>query len=319
MASTRPTSPATRPLEIEITVVSAKHLKNVNWRHGDLKPYAVAYLDPERRSATKSDDAGSTRPVWNERLVLPLPSPLHHDSPLILTLDIFHSKPSETPKPLVGTARSPLNDLMDLDDPSGAPTPIRTLELQRPSGRTQGKIRIKLAIRERPYAPEPNYSMPPPNLGYYYSAPPPPHRDYRSFTSPSPYNHPIPPPPSQYPYNNYSDPYSGYYSSVSGYYSAPPAPAAAAPPARPPYYDRASGYGLGPSAPLDYSSATPYEQKQKGPNMGFGAGLAVGAVAGSLAGLALEEGLKHEEGKIAERVEGDLATREDYNDYRSDY
>ncbi|XP_020598695.1 extensin-3 [Phalaenopsis equestris] len=320
MATPRPSSPATRPLEIEITVVSAKHLKNVNWRHGDLKPYAVAYLDPERRSATKPDDAGSTRPVWNERLVLPLPPSLHHGSPLFLTLDIFHSKPSETPKPLVGTARSPLSDLIDLEDPSGTPTPIRSLELQRPSGRNQGKIRIKLAIRERPCAPEPNYSIPhPPPSSYYYSAPLPPLRNYRSFPSPSPYNHAIPPPPSQYPYGNYSDPYSGYYPPASAYYSAPPAPAAVALPARPSYYDRASSYGLGPSAPVDYSSVASYEQKQKGGNMGFGAGLAVGAVAGSLGALALEEGLKHEEGKITERVESDLATREDYNDYRSDY
>lgn len=315
MASPRPASPATRPLELEITVVSAKHLKNVNWRHGDLKPYAVAYLDPDRRSATKPDDAGSTRPVWNERLLLPLPFPLNHESSLLLTLDIFHSKPSETPKPLVGTARSPLSDLIDLEDASGITTQIRSLDLLRPSGRSQGKVRFRLAIRERPYLPDPNYLTPP--SGYYYSAPPPP-RDYRSFSSPSPYN-PMPPQLSQYPYGNYSDPYSGYYSSTPGYFSAPPAPGAAGPSARPSsYYDRSSGYALGPSAPVDYSSAPSYDQKPKGGHMGFGSGLAVGAVAGAMGGLALEEGLKHEEGKITERIEGGAA-REDYHDYRSDY
>lgn len=41
--------------------------------------------------------------------------------------------------------------------------------------------------------------------------------------------------------------------------------------------------------------------------MGFGTGLAVGAVAGALGGRALEEGLKYEEEKIAEKVENDLA------------
>ncbi|KAJ6892038.1 hypothetical protein NC651_025279 [Populus alba x Populus x berolinensis] len=44
-----------------------------------------------------------------------------------------------------------------------------------------------------------------------------------------------------------------------------------------------------------------------GKRMGFGTGLAVGAVAGALGGLALEEGLKYEEEKIAEKVENDLA------------
>lgn len=52
--------------------------------------------------------------------------------------------------------------------------------------------------------------------------------------------------------------------------------------------------------------------------MGLGAGLAVGAVAGALGGLALEEGLKYEEEKIAERVENDIA-RDDYSDYRVEY
>ena len=53
--------------------------------------------------------------------------------------------------------------------------------------------------------------------------------------------------------------------------------------------------------------------------MGFGTGMAVGAVAGALGGLALEEGLKYEEEKIAEKVESDIAGRDDYSDYRADY
>lgn len=52
--------------------------------------------------------------------------------------------------------------------------------------------------------------------------------------------------------------------------------------------------------------------------MGMGTGLAVGAVAGALGGLALEEGIKYEEEKISERVENDFA-RDDYSDYRVDY
>lgn len=50
--------------------------------------------------------------------------------------------------------------------------------------------------------------------------------------------------------------------------------------------------------------------------MGMGTGLAAGAVAGALGGLALGEGLKYEEEKVAERVENDMATRDDYSDYR---
>lgn len=55
--------------------------------------------------------------------------------------------------------------------------------------------------------------------------------------------------------------------------------------------------------------------------MGLGTGLAVGAVAGALGGLAIEEGLKYEEDRISERVENDVAAaaRDEYGDYRVDY
>ncbi|KAJ9160267.1 hypothetical protein P3X46_025681 [Hevea brasiliensis] len=305
MASSRP--PTAKLLDLDLTIVSAKHLKNVNWKNGDLKAYAVFWLDPDRRLSTKSDDSGSTKPVWNERFTLPLPLPLQES---YLTLDIFHSKPSETPKPLVGTLRVPLKELPYPDDLAR----IRTFELTRPSGRPQGKIRVKLGLRERPLPPPPpppagfDYHHIIPSQNYYYNtAPmpsPPAPRDYRfGPTIPSPPSSSPAPPLS--PYSSYHDGYPPYY---SGYYSSAP------PPPRP-IFDRTGSYG-GPSAPVDYSA---YDQRQKGGKMGFGTGLAVGAVAGTLGGLALDEGLKYEEEKIADRVENDLAGRDDYSDYRVDY
>ncbi|XP_050384784.1 proline-rich receptor-like protein kinase PERK2 [Argentina anserina] len=307
MASPRPPPP--KPLDLDLTIVSAKHLKNVNWKNGDLKPYAVFWVDPDRRLATKSDDSGSTRPVWNERFTLPLSLSLR-DS--FLTLEIFHCKPSDTPKPLVGSLRLPLGDLLN------DPTRIRSFELLRPSGRPQGKIRVKLALRERP--PPPDYHTAPPPPSYFYSStpvpPPPSARDYNNSYSPSPYSSSVPasaptqsasPPP--YHYSSYSDPYYYRY-----YSSAPPPPM----PPRP-FLDRPLSYG-GPSAPLEYSQ---YDQKPKsGGKMGLGTGLAVGAVAGALGGLALEERIRYEEDKIAERVENDLEReqiRDDYSNYRGDY
>ncbi|KAL6291060.1 hypothetical protein ACE6H2_008570 [Prunus campanulata] len=315
MATSRPPPP--KHLDLDLTIVSAKHLKNVNWKNGDLKPYAVFWVDSDRRLATKADDSGSTRPVWNERFTVPLTLPLH-DS--FLTLEIFHSKPSDTPKPLVGTLRVPLKDLPDPDDS----TRIRTFQLVRPSGRPQGKIRVKLAVRERPLPPD--YHMTPPPSYFYSGAPMPPTpvRDFRSY-SPSPYSSlqasaptpsASPPPPPPYHYSSYSDPYSSYY---PAYYSSAPPP----PPPRP-FFDRPACYAApgapggpgGPSAPLDYSN---YDQKPKSGKMGLGTGLAVGAVAGGIGGLALDEGLRYEEDKIAERVENDLRERDDYSNYRADY
>nr|GLL40311.1 protein SRC2 homolog [Ipomoea trifida] len=287
--------PPARSYDVDVTVVSAKHLKNVNWRHGDLKPYVILWIDPDRRLATKSDDSGSTKPVWNERFVLPLTLPPQES---LLTVEIFHSVPSETAKPLVGTLRIPLKDLVD----SGDSTQLRNFELRRPSGRPQGKIRLKIAVRKIQ-----EYQIPPPASYYYSSAPPPPAtRDYGAY-NPAPYTShapPLPPttspppplpPPHTYPYGGYSDPY------YPCYYSQPP------PPPRP-WQSAAPG----PSAPVDYA---PYDHQRSG-KMGAGAGLAAGAVAGALGGLALNEGLKYEEEKIAERTESDIAAMDDYGKYQ---
>ncbi|KAK2637291.1 hypothetical protein Ddye_032083 [Dipteronia dyeriana] len=302
MASPRPPSP--KPLDFDIVIVSAKHLKNVNWKNGDLKPYCVFWVDPDLRLASGSDESGSTRPIWNELFTLPLTFPLQES---ILALDIFHSKPSETPKPLVATLRIPLFDLSDPDNFNR----IRTFELTRPSGRPQGKIRLKIGIRKRSLPNNNHYA---PQASYYYnSSPPPPPppssnqtREFGGF-SPSPYSTfppPPSPPPSLPPYTSYHDSYAPF-SSPYYYSSAPPPP----PPPRP-FLDRSASYG-GPSAPVDY---LPYDQKAKiSGKMASGAGFGAG-----LGGLALDDGLKYEEQNIPQRVDKDLVALDEYIIYRSD-
>ncbi|KAF5727340.1 hypothetical protein HS088_TW22G01033 [Tripterygium wilfordii] len=307
------------PLDLEITVISAKHLKNVNWRNGDLKPYAVFYLDSsENRLATHSDDSGNTSPVWNERFTLPLTRPLH-DS--VLTLEIFHSRPSETSKPLVGTAKLPLSQLVDESDE--VTNSVLTIELLRPSGRPHGKVRVKMALKERNMpAPCPDYSNVPQYSHYYSPAPPRtpppiPARDYREFTR------------SPYCYGDqYSGNYSGYYSpqppmplrplyhSASSYVapSIPSAPVDLSSSNVPPPLPRTSNYGMpsGPSAPVDYSSSSSYDPKPPVPK--FGGSTLAGALGGLSLNLNVEEGSVHEKEKTLER-EG-----YDYGDYhRRDY
>ncbi|KAJ0045712.1 hypothetical protein Pint_06441 [Pistacia integerrima] len=271
MASSRPPPP--KPLDLDLTIVSAKHLKNVNWRLGDLKPYCVFWVDQNRRLTTRSDDSGSTRPVWNDQFTLPLTLPFHES---MLAVDIFHSILSETPKPLVATLRVPLKDLPEPYDC----TRIRTFELLRPSGRPQGKIRVKIGVRERPLTGFDSYQFAPPQ-SYYYNSAPPSHyhpREYREFSRS---------PPAYTPY------FPGY-----GYSSRPPQSF---------YYRTAGGY-LGSTAPVDYSTL-----EQRPPSDGkraLGTGLAVGAVAGALGGLTLEE-------RLSERSK--FGARGDYSGYYPDY
>ncbi|XP_078435718.1 uncharacterized protein LOC144706595 [Wolffia australiana] len=321
-------APKPLPLEAEITVVSAKHLKNVNWRRGELKPCAVLYIDPENRVTTKADDAGSTRPVWNERFVLPVPQ----SGDVVLTLEILHAKPSETSKPLVGTARASLWDLVERfpDGGGSSSVPIRSLELRRPSGRPQGKVRIKVNVREvslpEPSVPSDYHVPPPPPTSFYYSSapPPPPVCNYHGYAPPTPppYAHSHPPPAASqypgpgYPQYQYTDP--GYYSGA--FYSAQPPP----PPPPPPrsYYDAASVYGApgGPSAPADYPAESIYDQKPRDQGkLGSGHGSTVGAVSGSFSGLSLQKESKYKEEKPVERSEESRLGRDDYSDRRQGY
>lgn len=77
---------------------------------------------------------------------------------------------------------------------------------------------------------------------------------------------------------------------------------------------------------MDYSRQ--YEQRGRigtsgsgSGKYGVGAGLAVGAVAGALGGLAIDEGVNYKEAKASERVEEKVvpAGRDDYSEYRGDY
>ncbi|KAF8104051.1 hypothetical protein N665_0181s0072 [Sinapis alba] len=215
---------SSEPLDLIVTVVSAKHLKNVNWRIGDLKPYVVLHLDPDHRLSTRSDD--STKPVWNERITLPLTRSVRES---VLSIEIFHSNSSDLAKALVGSVRFPLVRLVNSEGAMMIPESINSLELVRPSGRTQGTIRLKLEMKKRPIQPQNYYSAPQGNL--YYSpalnTSPSPQRDYRDFS------------PSPYPFTDH------YYSRF--YYPPPPPPRS--------MYDRASNYSLPsvPSAPVDHN------------------------------------------------------------------
>uniref|UniRef100_A0A5B7A7G6 C2 domain-containing protein n=1 Tax=Davidia involucrata TaxID=16924 RepID=A0A5B7A7G6_DAVIN len=265
--------------EVELTVTSAKDLKNVNWRHGPLKPYAVVWVDSKSKCSTRVDDEGDMFPYWDQTLVIPLNAPIDDST---LYIDIVHSNAHEDTKPLIGSARLPLRDVVD--DVGLGERAQRKLDLKRPSGRPHGKVDVKVAVREPRYrAPDPYYAPP-------YGVPPASSRDY----------------PAQPPYGNpYAPPPPGPYQ------AAPPAgyPYGSAPYGQPSYGQPA--YGQAPYGQPAYgqqSYAPP--EKEKKSKYGMGTGLAVGAVGGLLGGLALAEGIDYVEDKIeddvAENVEDDL-------------
>ncbi|KAL6211864.1 hypothetical protein ACLB2K_017087 [Fragaria x ananassa] len=266
--------------EVEVTISSAKDLKNVNWRNGELKPYAVVWVDPNNKCSTHVDEYGEDSPTWDETLSIPLRSPVEDST---LFVDIIHVKAGEDVKPLIGSAKLPLREVLD-DVGLGAPS-VHKLKLKRPSGRPQGKLEVTVTIRPPRYqAPDPHHASAP----YGYGVPPPQSRDYGA---PQQYNYPYV--PSAQPQYYQSVPQAGYgYNQQS--------------------YDQ-SQYGSGGS--YGYGSSEKPKEKSK---FGVGTGVAVGAVAGVLGGLAIAEGVDYLEDKVAddaaEKVEEDLG----YDDFGDD-
>ncbi|KAL2532410.1 Calcium-dependent lipid-binding (CaLB domain) family protein [Abeliophyllum distichum] len=236
MATASLTSPPapSKLYNLDITIVNAKHLKNVNRRQGDHRPYIIFWVDrtvasPPSMTIPGRPDQCGTSALFCRSLFLP--------EILCSPWDL-----------LVDSIESAIR--------------VKSFEVKRPSGRPHGKIRLKLSLRERS---NDNYQTAPPSSYIYSTARSPPlptypGRDYGGYSSapysslpvvhqpPSMSSPPPPPAPQSFSYT-YSDPYSGYYPS---YYSQVPSP-----PPPWPFFDRQSSYGgPGPSAPVDYA---PYD------------------------------------------------------------
>lgn len=276
--------------EVEVTVTSARDLKNVNWRNGELRPYAVLWIDDGPRCSTSvAVDGDTCSPVFDAKLAVPLPpSSAARVEDAVLHIDIVHARSAsdvEDVKPLVGSARIPLRDVIDEVGIGGRTE--RTLKLKRPSGRPQGKLEVKVAVREprRYYDP--------------YAAPAPYGQPTRDFAAP------YAPPPVYGGYGG-QPPYAGGYGGQPPYVAGATAPPVGYPYGAPP--QPAGGYGGSSYGGVGYGEDV-VSQKKKKSGMGMGTGLAVGAAAGLLGGLALAEGVEYVEDKIEERVEDKVEER----------
>ncbi|CAI8593764.1 unnamed protein product [Vicia faba] len=279
--------------DLDLNLTSAKSLKNVNWRYGPNKPYAVVWVDQANKFTTNVDSNGDTEAEWNQPLILPLPLKPLED--LTLYIDIVHAGFEEDTKKLIGSARLNLVDVLDVGIGERV---SRTLTLKRPSGRPQGKVDVKVGIRENAYHAHRAYYPPP------YGVPPPESnsRDYSSASQVYGYPYGAPAPPQQH--GSYYSPTapSGYSQTVSYGQGGN-------------YVSQTTAYGQEGNNYGEKTSYVRVEEKKKSKFGGMGTGLAVGAVAGVLGGVALVEGAEYVEDKIAddvaERVEDDLGYDDD--------
>ncbi|KAL3755898.1 hypothetical protein ACJRO7_002877 [Eucalyptus globulus] len=160
---------------LEVTVVSAQGLKNVNRRHGPTLPYAVVWVDPNNKRSTRVDDEGHTSPIWNHSLVITLPLVPIEDA--TLSIHVVHAGSEEDTQPLIGWAWISLRDV--LDEAGFGNTLKRSLQLMRPSGRPQGEVVVEVCMRELRYRASDSCCGPPngvphlpPQPNSHYATPP---------------------------------------------------------------------------------------------------------------------------------------------------
>ncbi|TKY45231.1 BAHD acyltransferase DCR [Spatholobus suberectus] len=244
------------PYQVEVKLSSASNLKNVNWRNGTNRPYAVIWVDPTQKRSTNVDDAGNTHANWNEKLTIPLP-PASKIDDATLFVDIIHASCEPDAKSLIiGSANLRLIEV-------GVGERIsRTLRLTRPSGRPQGTVDVRVLVKDTRY-PTPRANDTPAH-GVSYSVPP--------------------------PTAGYGAPAGTPYAQASYGYGQPSYG----------FGQKNYGYGQHVQTTVNVAVAAPDHKKTK--VMGFGTGLAVGAVAGGTFAFAGEKCVDILEDKIADRA-----------------
>ncbi|CAM6099956.1 unnamed protein product [Calypogeia fissa] len=142
---------------ITLTVVSASDLKQVTtWRRQS--PYAMAYIDPDRKHKTKVADDGGVNPKWNSRLVIEADEQQVRLGRTIITLEIRRS--GTFYDALIGTAQIPLANVSK-GGYQGGPQKM-VFAVQRPSGRTQGIVEVLIDLGVKPTSGDEYQNMPPP-------------------------------------------------------------------------------------------------------------------------------------------------------------
>ncbi|KAL2920733.1 Protein SRC2-like protein [Bienertia sinuspersici] len=147
--------------EVEVTLTSAKDLKNINWKNGPIRPYVAVWIDPDCKVTSRVDEEGDTDPKWNQTLIVPLNCPIE-DATLYFDV-VHHASPDEDIKPLIGSAKLALSEVVEEVGIGALDT--RSIKFKRPSGRPHGKLKLDIVVRESQY--HNSHAYPPPYQAGY--------------------------------------------------------------------------------------------------------------------------------------------------------
>ncbi|EYU39518.1 hypothetical protein ABFS82_06G198100 [Erythranthe guttata] len=140
-------APPHTPLHLlEISLISAQDLTPIT---KSMRTYAIAWVNPNRKLTTRTDQHGNTHPTWNDKLTFRVDSQFLASDDAAITVEIYTV--SWFRDVLVGTVRVLISDLMS--PPSGVPLQslpknmrFVALQVRRPSGAPQGILNMGVSL-----------------------------------------------------------------------------------------------------------------------------------------------------------------------------
>ncbi|KAL9228171.1 hypothetical protein vseg_003780 [Gypsophila vaccaria] len=269
---------------LELTVISAKDLKNVNLI-GKMDVYVVVSLshDPKSKQKTPVHQDGGTKPSWNYTMRFNVDDAAAMDPAKFLVFQLKHEHTFGADKDL-GEVRVPVGELfasVNGNDPS-APQ-FLTYQVKTASGKAKGELKFSFKFVDVGHNTAPGYdagsSKPAQACG-------------SSSAYPAPGGSQAYPPPGAYPPPHQAGYPPPQHAHAEGYPTGVPY---AAPQGYPPqqpgygYPPQQGGYGYPPPG-YGYAQKPQKPKKNKsGMGMGMGAGLLGGLVGGLVLGEVMDD------------------------------
>lgn len=277
---------------LEINVISAKDLKNVNL-FSKMDVYAVVSISgdsqlPEQKTRTPVDRDGGTNPTWN----FPAKFTIHVGPVQLNRLNLVFKLRCDRAlgDKDIGEVNVPIKELLDsMGD--GKSMQFVSYQVRKPSGKPKGELNFSYKFGDKVVSGFEKVGDKADQPVTAYPAPPPPVvGPSASYGEPGPYPTVLPPPVANYAYPP-PPPFTGYA-------HPPPQPGYGYPPPPPYGYPPApqAGYGYPPAqAGYGYPPVQQPPKKNKF-GMGLGAGLLGGALGGLLIGDMVSDAADYDAG-----------------------
>lgn len=283
---------------VEINVISARDLKNVNL-FSKIQVYVVVSLSGDTKekqeAKTSVDREGGTCPSWNFPMKFAIDESAAESNRLTLVFKLCCGGAKH-----LGEVHVPVKELLNCVG-DGKSMQFVSYQVTKPSGKPQGvlnfsykfseKVAYGAPMAESYYKPATAHVIEPSAPPYdesYVPPPPAPEGKYSRATPPPP----PPPPPLYQPDGAYPPPPPGYaYPPPSPAYGYPPPPPGYGfppPPTAYGYPPPPTGYGYPPPGYGNLPVQKPPKKNKYG--MGLGAGLLGGALGGLLIGDLVSDG-----------------------------